>query len=280
MNIATHHYLFMQQFADKPDFVETTCATLARIPVEWHELAIEPLFNDSGCFRASVYAELEAWREGLRAIGKRVPSYYFNFPALQTAFDAREQADFSRYLNTLKSSFPEMETLVSNPVPLDWNDASVIKSDAQLNEQLSKFKTLAKMVREAGFTFAYHFHSPELYDDCREMEFMLANMTSEEMALALDANWCVMAGVDPLKIIRRYQDRIRLVHLRSSHDKIWDETLEDGEEDNRTLVRTLLDNGYKGPWVIEIADNGGSRSLSVDERFRRSVESLRSWLQV
>ncbi|MFP4353429.1 MAG: sugar phosphate isomerase/epimerase family protein, partial [Puniceicoccaceae bacterium] len=267
MNISTHHFPFMQAHADKPDFVEKTCAMLARIPVEWHELVIDPLFEDSGRFREAAFAELEAWREGLRSIGKKTGSCYFNFPAVQIDFDGEAQASLTRFLGALKASFPEMETLVSNPVPLDWTNPSILKSEQQLEEQLGKFKTLSRLVREAGLTFAYHFHSPELHADCREFDFMLGNMTPEELSLALDTNWCVMADVDPLEITRRHLGRIRLVHLRSSHDKIWDETLEDGEEGNRAIVRTLVRGGYDGPWVIELAENGGSRSLSLDERF-------------
>lgn len=279
MKISTHHYPFIQAHADEPDFVDKTCAMLARIPIESHELVIDPLFEDSRGFRQNAFEELEEWREGLRSIGKKVGSYYFNFPAVQIAFDGEAQAALAKFFEALKASFPEMETLVSNPVPLDWSDPAVMKSGQQLEDQLGKFKTLSRLVRKAGFTLAYHFHSPELYADCREFDFMLGNMTPEELVLALDPNWCLMAGVDPLEFTRQHLGRIRHVHLRSSHDAIWDETLEDGEESNRALVQTLVRGGYEGPWVIELAENGGNRSLSLDKRFKRSADTLKAWLK-
>ncbi len=279
MKIASQHYHFMQLFGSDPDFVEKTCGVLAQLPMEAHELVVEPLFDENGGVRPGAFEELDRWVKALRQIGKQVISYYFNFPAVQTAFDVRTQEDLARYFSQLKRQLPELSYLTSNPVPLDWNDPTVCKSEEQLSDQLTKMKQVAQMGKAAGFDFCYHFHSPEMANGCREFDYMMNRMTSAEMGLTLDANWCVMGDVDPLPFTRQHLDRIRLVHLRSSHGKIWDEVLEDGEEGNIALIRLLLEGGYTGPWIIELADNAKERQMPVAERWQRSYKNLRGWLE-
>lgn len=278
MKIAIQHYIFLQHYGQGPSLIKKTCGDLANVPLEWCEPSVDPLFEDDGSFRDAAMQEMEDWRAALRKIQKKVASWYFNFPAVQIPFDSAAEAGLARFLKRLKKAFPELETVVTNPVPLDWGDPLKQKSDEQLADQAIKLRRASALARDAGLQLAYHFHAPELVADEREFKAMMNGIPSREMSLALDANWCVMADIDPLPFVREHLDRIALVHLRSSHGKIWDETLEEGEENNPALIRILRESGYSGPWVIELADNGVQSTLPLDERHRRSANTLEGWI--
>jgi D-mannonate dehydratase len=82
-----------------------------------------------------------------------------------------------------------------------------------------------------------------------------------------------------MTIIKQYFERISFLHLRSSHQKIWDETLESGEEKNDEVVAYLIKKRYNGPWIIEIAEPARKYSSDHAERWIRSHNQLKKWIE-
>lgn len=87
-----------------------------------------------------------------------------------------------------------------------------------------------------------------------------------------------MVDTDPMTITPEYLARIAFMHLRSSHHKIWDQTLEDGEEKNSELVSFLVKNGYNGLWIIEISEPAIRHSSGHAGRWIMTYKQLKQWI--
>lgn len=89
------------------------------------------------------------------------------------------------------------------------------------NKNLEEMKAMAdvtKKVSEAfareGLTFAYHNHDPEcpFTDGVNALDYILDACPA--LMLELDVGWVAFSGEDPVEFMKRYKDRIALLHLK------------------------------------------------------------------
>lgn len=83
------------------------------------------------------------------------------------------------------------------------------KNAAELNR-------VGALAKAAGLTLAYHNHPVEFaeYDGQRGYDVILANTDPALVKLELDVAWAVAGGVDPMALLEKHADRIRLLHVK------------------------------------------------------------------
>ncbi|MGB3587388.1 MAG: sugar phosphate isomerase/epimerase [Tunicatimonas sp.] len=88
-----------------------------------------------------------------------------------------------------------------------------IDSYKALAEQLNQTGELCK---QAGIRMGYHNHSFELQpmDGSSPMEVLLTETDPELVCFELDVFWVSVAGHDPAQFIKKYANRIELLHLK------------------------------------------------------------------
>jgi len=82
------------------------------------------------------------------------------------------------------------------------------------------FSPVAEKVTKAGMKFAYHNHSWELEKDNGEylLDIFYANTDPKTVLTELDLYWIAYAGVDPLEYMKRYANRLKLLHVKQIKD--------------------------------------------------------------
>lgn len=73
-----------------------------------------------------------------------------------------------------------------------------------------------KLARERCMTLCYHNHFQEFQRLCRipSMEWILENTDPGLLSLELDVYWTARAGLDPVDFLKRYADRVAILHLK------------------------------------------------------------------
>ena len=123
---------------------------------------------------------------------------------------------------------------------------------------------------------ALHFHAPELRDGGRELWADLDRTSRANVGLCLDADWAWRGGVEPLRLLERYGDRLISLHLRDARGGLWVQSLGEGEHDYRPLIERLQALEFDGWANVELAHEEGMEwSRSVEENLRRSREWAR-----
>ena len=135
----------------------------------------------------------------------------------------------------------------------------------------SKLNNLAEIVKKKfNVNICYHHHMGTLIQNEKEID-LLMNNTSKNIKLLLDTGHLIFAGIEPMKIYKKYQSRISHVHLKDLRKDILKKCLRydtsflksfingvftvpgDGFYDFKPLLSKLKKNNYNG-WVIVEAE--------------------------
>lgn len=83
------------------------------------------------------------------------------------------------------------------------------KNAAELNR-------IGAMAKAAGLKLGYHNHPIEFaeYDGQRGYDVILEHTDPALVKLELDVAWAVAGGVDPIALLKKHADRIRLLHIK------------------------------------------------------------------
>ena len=143
--------------------------------------------------------------------------------------------------------------------------------------------------RDAGIRFALEVHPTEIaYDVHTAQRALEAVDHHESFGFNFDPSHLVWQGVDPVRFIERFPDRIYHVHMKDtalnmdgtagllgSHlpfgdaRRAWDfRSVGRGDIDFESIIRALNRNGYEGPLSVEWEDEGMDREHGAAESCR------------
>ena len=168
------------------------------------------------------YSEIELAGQPARPVGEMrtlladcglaVPSMHTNMHELQTS--AQERIEYAKALGIeyLVCSFPW--TADSRSFPNGSIAAGLTLDDWKWNaEQLNRVGELA---RKAGLRFGYHNHNMEFrsFGGVVAFDELLRQTDPALVTIELDIGWVVTAGQDPVALLRKYANRISLLHVK------------------------------------------------------------------
>jgi sugar phosphate isomerase/epimerase len=106
--------------------------------------------------------------------------------------------------------FAELETAYV-AAPMDF-----FKDKAEALAKCKIYNELAQRCAEAGITFLYHnhFHEFQIFDGKTAFDLIMEHTDPALVGLELDAYWAVRGGQDPVSILKKYGERVRLIHQK------------------------------------------------------------------
>lgn len=78
------------------------------------------------------------------------------------------------------------------------------------------FNTAGKILKEQGLTFCYHVHGYEFgpYEKGTLLDYIIKNTNPDDVSFEMDVLWTQFGGGDPVKLLKKYKERWKLVHLK------------------------------------------------------------------
>ncbi|MCD0461352.1 sugar phosphate isomerase/epimerase family protein [Roseiconus lacunae] len=158
--------------------------------------------------------------------------------------------------------------------------------DDGFNLLAERFNPIMDVFGECGVRFALEVHPTEIAFDIYTAERALEVLDNRpEFGFNFDPSHLIWQGVDPVKFIRRFPDRIYHVHIKDaivtldglsgincSHINFgdarrgWDfRSPGRGGVNFEEIIRALNDIGYQGPLSIEWEDSGMDRDFGAAE---------------
>ena len=126
------------------------------------------------------------------------------------------------------------------------------KTPEQLDAQADLLRKIMAICEANGVVLNLHNHTYEVENGLHDLKGTLERIP--DVKLGPDLNWLVRGGVDPVRFIRAYGDRIVFLHLRDQKaDGKWSEAMGEGDMDHVAIGRALHDINFKGDAVIELA---------------------------
>lgn len=133
-----------------------------------------------------------------------------------------------------------------------------------LDQCCEYFNAVGKLVKEKGMTLCYHNdkRGMNLVEGISILEYLIMH-TSTDVFFELDILWATEGGLDPKELLKKYPEKIALLHLS---DK--DVTGASGEIDIEGVVKQFYANG-KNDFYVEVERYG---NYEGEEALRLSAE--------
>ena len=129
--------------------------------------------------------------------GLRAPSGHFDYDGMET------KLDYARELG--------VENFICPMLPKNlWNSADGFRTAAK------KFNQWGEQVQKAGMKFGFHNHNYEFrkFGDKTGLEILMGETDPKLVQLEMDCYWVTQAGSDPVALMERYKDRVRMLHIK------------------------------------------------------------------
>lgn len=78
------------------------------------------------------------------------------------------------------------------------------------------FIRAGKVLKENGLTYCYHDHGYEFqpYQKGTLFDYIVQNTNPEYVSFEMDLLWTIHGGADPVKLLKKYPGRWKLMHLK------------------------------------------------------------------
>lgn len=158
--------------------------------------------------------------------------------------------------------------------------------DAGYKQFASQWKPILDVFAKQGVKFALEVHPTEIAYDLVTFERALDALDGHEaFGINFDPSHLIWQGLDPVKLINRFPDRIFHVHIKDAattldgtnsilgghlgfgdHRRGWDfRSPGRGEVDFEGIIRALNRIGYSGPLSVEWEDSAMDREFGASE---------------
>lgn len=182
--------------------------------------------------------------------------------------------DFNKLETDPQSVVNEAKQFGANYVMCAWipheNNTFTI-DDA--DKAIKVFNTAGKLLKENGITFCYHAHGYEFvpYNNESLFDYMAKKMDPEYANFEMDVFWIKHPGQDPVALLKKYQGRFKMMHLKDR--KPGTEGNQLGEADVETNV--VLGAGDVGiAAIMKVAKKYGVEKFYIEDESSRSMQQV------
>jgi len=193
------------------------------------ELGPPGYFGDAAELRSALA------QRSLSLVGAFLP-----LPYSKPELAARNLADAEASLDMLESSSPDgtlprivLSDAYQEPDRIALAGRIADHPEAWLDEAgwealLANVGEISRRCRERGFEVAFHPHGGSYIETPEEIDRLMAGTDPETVGLCIDTGHAFFGGGDPLDLMRRHGDRLRLVHLKDVDLDVLAELKRDG----------------------------------------------------
>jgi sugar phosphate isomerase/epimerase len=132
---------------------------------------------------------------------------------VQTTASADDMAKLIEFCHNLGLEFMVCAT---TPIGAPGAPAANLTTD-DFKRAADLFNKLGAQIAKAGMKFAYHNHALEFKsfaDGSTGFDVLIQNSDKAVVNYELDCGWMVYAGHDPVALLKKYPDRIKMLHIK------------------------------------------------------------------
>jgi sugar phosphate isomerase/epimerase len=180
---------------------------------------------------------------------------------------------WDRFKNDFETLVNEAKLFGAKYVGVAWmphETGNFTVEDAGRN--CGEMNEFAARSKKAGLTFFYHLHGFEFGDaNGQPMIDFIMEKTSPDVVFQMDAMWTLYGGCDPVWLMKKYGDRIKLIHLK---DLRWGSgPVHTGNAPDPTSV--VLGQGQVDfPAILRLAKEKGTRLYIIEDEAENALEQI------
>lgn len=151
-----------------------------------------------------------------------------------------------------------------------------IKDEKDAQEVVREFTAWGEACRAEGIQFGYHTHGGEFVPLNRAgdtlLDILVRDTRPDLMCLQMDVFWVFIAGQDPVKLLRKYSSRWKLMHLKDLQKGIplGGEIIAAGHKYSVAIGTGQID----WPAVLSAAEKIGIEHYFIEEESSAPLENI------
>jgi inosose dehydratase len=213
---------------------------------------------------------------GLTICNQWFSTFLISKPFEETAKLFDEKLDFLKYLGAKVIGVSEQSYSIQGKNQPIFEGKHVM-DDKEWNLLCDGLNRLGKMAKDKQMKLTFHHHMGTVVQDEIEIDRLMAHTDPELVYLLFDSGHLSYDGIDPVKILKRYADRIGHVHLKDLRSDVTAQAKAkhlsfldgvrsgtftvpgDGDVDFKPIFDILGECGYKG-WVVVEAEQDPAKA--------------------
>jgi sugar phosphate isomerase/epimerase len=192
---------------------------------------------------------------------------------------------YKRYKEDLDGVVKDAQTLGLKYAGCAWIDHKGDFTEEACKDAIATFNRAGEALAKVGITFFYHCHGYEFqpHGDGTLLDLLFKETKPEFVSYQMDVLWIVYPGQDPVKLMKKYAGRWKLMHLKdlrkgvalgalTGHtDLVNDVALGTGQMDWPAVLKTAQEVGIQH-YFIEDESPSVMEQLPVSLSFMKAVK--------
>lgn len=198
-------------------------------------------------------------------------------PVLGTSFGGSmwDRTKHDEILRQAETVITRLAELGGRTLGTSVGHVSGMKTPQHFDAQADVLGRIIAVCQANDVVLNLHNHTYEVENGLHDLKGTLERLP--HVKLGPDLNWLVRGGVDPVRFIRAYGERIVFLHLRDQKaDGKWCEAMGEGAMDYKAIGKALGDTGFQGDVVIELAHE---RDFELTRPLRESLKMSRQFVK-
>lgn len=198
-------------------------------------------------------------------------SFLITKPFEETEKPFMEQLRFLKAMGAKVIGVSEQSYSIQGMMDQPIFEGKYVMNDEEWKLLTEGLNRLGKMAKEESMNLTFHHHMGTVVQTEEEIDRFMKETDPEYVSLLFDSGHLSFAGVDPVKVLKKYVDRVKHVHLKDIRaDVVAQARAErlsflkgirrgtftvpgDGDVDFEPIFKVLEETGYEG-WVVVEAE--------------------------
>ncbi|MCI9339232.1 MAG: myo-inosose-2 dehydratase [Dorea sp.] len=218
---------------------------------------------------------------GMTICNQWFSSFLISRPYEETEEAFIKQCDFltkvgARCIGVSEQSF-SIQGMTDHPI----QEGKYVMNDEEWDLLTGGLNRLGRIAKEKGMVLTFHHHMGTVVQTEEEIDRFMASVDPELVFLLFDSGHLSFAGIDPEKVLRKYVDRVRHVHLKDLRKRVVEQSRNekwsflkgvregtftvpgDGDVDFAPIFKILEEADYRG-WVVVEAEQDPAKANPLE----------------
>lgn len=196
-------------------------------------------------------------------------SFLISRPFEETEKAFVEQTDFLRAMGAKVIGVSEQSYSIQGKMEQPVWEGKYVMNDEEWKLLTDGLNKLGKIAKDKGMILTFHHHMGTVVQTEEEIDRFMEMVDSELVYLLFDSGHLSFAGIEPERVLKKYADRVKHVHLKDirrsrvvqSREERWSflkgvregvfTVPGDGDVDFSPIFKILEETGYEGYVVVE-----------------------------
>ena len=208
---------------------------------------------------------------GMTICNQWFSSFLLSKPYEETEAAFIKQCDFLLQVGSKCIGVSEQSHSTQGMLDQPIQEGKYVMNDQEWDLLTNGLNKLGKIAKDKGMVLTFHHHMGTVVQTEEEIDRFMDSVDKDLVYLLFDSGHLSFAGIDPEKVLRKYVDRVRHVHLKDLRKSVVEQSRKekwsflkgvragtftvpgDGDVDFAPLFKILEEADYKG-WVLVEAE--------------------------